>query len=57
MTNYYDNNAIEYIKNTINCNMDKHYKKIQKYLPDNAKILDIGFGSGRDMMYFQGFRL
>ena len=53
MTNYYDNNAIEYIKNTINCNMDKHYNKIQKYLPDNAKILDIGFGSGRDMLYFQ----
>ena len=53
MTNYYDRNAIEYIKETIKCNMDKHYSKLQKYLSNNAKILDVGFGSGRDMMYFQ----
>ena len=30
-----------------------HYDKFLKYLPKKGKILDIGFGSGRDMMYFK----
>ena len=53
MNNYYDINYKEYIQNTINCDMSHHYQKFIKYLPSNSKILDIGFGSGRDMIYFQ----
>lgn len=53
MSNYYDVNAKEYIENTINCDMSFHYQKFLKYLPKTGKILDIGFGSGRDMIYFR----
>lgn len=53
MSNYYDINAIEYIKCTINCDMSFHYQKFLKYLPKTGKILDVGFGSGRDMIYFK----
>ena len=53
MSNYYDVNSKEYIENTINCDMKMHYQKFLKYLPEKGKILDIGFGSGRDMIYFK----
>lgn len=53
MSNYYDINAKEYIESTINCDMSIHYEKYLKYLPNKAKILDVGFGSGRDMIYFK----
>lgn len=53
MSNYYDINAKEYIESTINCDMSFHYQKFLKYMPKEGKILDIGFGSGRDMIYFK----
>lgn len=53
MSNYYDINAKEYIESTINCDMSFHYRKFLKYMPKEGKILDIGFGSGRDMIYFK----
>lgn len=53
MSNYYDVNAKEYIESTINCDMSFHYQKFLKYLPKTGKILDVGFGSGRDMIYFK----
>ena len=53
MSNYYDINAKEYIESTINCDMSLHYQKFLKYLPKTGKILDVGFGSGRDMIYFK----
>ena len=53
MSNYYDINAKDYIENTINCDMSIHYEKFLKYLPPKGKIWDIGFGSGRDMIYFK----
>lgn len=52
MSNYYERNAKEYIESTINCDMSFHYNKFLKYIPKNGKILDIGFGSGRDIKYF-----
>ena len=52
MNNYYEKNAKEYIENTINCDMSYHYDKFLKYLPKNGKILDVGFGSGRDIRHF-----
>lgn len=53
MSNYYDINAKAYIENTINCDMFIHYEKFLKYLHNKGKILDVGFGSGRDMIYFK----
>ena len=51
--NYYKNNKDEFIENTFNCDMSSHYNFFEKYLSNNAKtILDIGFGSGRDSLYF-----
>lgn len=53
MSNYYKENKDEFINNTINCDMSFHYNMFEKYLNDDAKtILDIGFGSGRDSLYF-----
>lgn len=50
--NYYSSNAIEYIDSTISVDMSEHYEKFLKYLPTKGKILDVGFGSARDMLYF-----
>ena len=53
MNNYYKDNKEEFISSTINCDMSFHYNLFEKYLPDLSKIiLDIGFGSGRDSLYF-----
>lgn len=53
MNNYYDKNAKNFIEDTMNANMKEQYEFFEKYLRDNSKtILDIGFGSGRDSLYF-----
>ena len=53
MNNYYKDNKEEFINNTINCDMSFQYTLFEKYLDKGAKtILDIGFGSGRDSLYF-----
>ena len=53
MNNYYKDNKDEFINNTINCDMSFQYDFFEKYLDKNTKtILDIGFGSGRDSLYF-----
>lgn len=51
--NYYENNSKQYIESTINCNMQTQYDFFLKHMPKFGKILDIGFGSGRDMIYFK----
>lgn len=52
-TNYYSSHSKEFISNTKDCNMNNLYNFFEKYLKKDAKnILDIGFGSGRDSMYF-----
>ncbi|MBR3840237.1 MAG: class I SAM-dependent methyltransferase [Erysipelotrichales bacterium] len=50
---YYEKNADDFIKGTINVDMSAQYAMFEKYLKANATILDIGFGSGRDSLYFQ----
>ena len=51
--NYYTEHSKEYIENTIRCDMSKQYHFFEKYLVSDAThILDIGFGSGRDSLYF-----
>lgn len=49
---YYSANCDEYISSTQNVDMSEHYKRFLSYLPAEAKILDVGFGSARDMLYF-----
>lgn len=52
--NYYNKNYKAFIDETKNANMDNIYNLFIKYLPINTKkILDIGFGSARDMLYFK----
>jgi len=50
---YYNKNAKEYIKNTANLDMRFVYKEFLKTVAHGGKILDIGFGSGRDSLYFE----
>ena len=52
MNNYYKDNLTEFIENTINCDMTAQYNYFLKHMPKNGNILDLGFGSGRDMIYF-----
>lgn len=49
---YYENHAEEYCEQTRNWDMRKHYALFEKYLPENAYILDFGCGSGRDSKHF-----
>jgi cyclopropane fatty-acyl-phospholipid synthase-like methyltransferase len=49
---YYKENASEYIRKTQNIDMTNHYEFFLKYLKHGDSILDIGFGSGRDSIYF-----
>lgn len=50
---YYEANADSFIENTLCCDMKSQYALLEKYLKPACTIMDIGFGSGRDMMYFQ----
>ena len=49
---YYDDNAKEYIEKTINCDMQAQYDMLLKYIKKGT-LLDVGFGSARDMLYFK----
>ena len=50
---YYNDYAKDYIDKTININMKESYDFFLKYAKPKSKLLDIGFGSGRDMLYFK----
>lgn len=56
---YYNNNAESFISNTIDCEFSEMQDKFLNYLDNNAKILDLGCGSGRDSKYFlnKGFNI
>lgn len=49
---YYSMNAEEFFNNTVEADMHKVYEPFLKRLKKNARILDIGCGSGRDSLYF-----
>lgn len=51
---YYEDNALDYIESTKDADMSELYRFFLKHLKKKeGKILDIGFGSGRDMLYFR----
>jgi SAM-dependent methyltransferase len=51
---YYEEHAKDFIDNTINCDMSVQYNFFEKDLSKEAKrIMDLGFGSGRDSLYFK----
>lgn len=50
---YYSKHAKEYIDSTINVDMRDYYSIFLCYIESSSKILDVGFGSGRDSLYFK----
>lgn len=50
---YYKEHYQEYIESTITNDMIDNYQMVEKYLHKGDRILDVGFGSARDMLYFQ----
>ena len=49
---YYQEHYYEFIADTSNANMKELYNFFEKYIKRGMKILDVGFGSARDMKYF-----
>jgi len=49
---YYTENADGFISNTMNCDMSVQYAFFEKHLNNAKTIMDLGFGSGRDSLYF-----
>ncbi|SCY77729.1 Methyltransferase domain-containing protein [Lachnospiraceae bacterium XBB2008] len=49
---YYNENALDFIKSTIDANMTKLYDRFEQYLSYGMRIMDLGCGSGRDSRYF-----
>ncbi len=50
--NYYNKISKEYIDSTFDCNMTNIYDLFLNYVKPKSKIIDLGFGSGRDSIYF-----
>ena len=57
--NYYNQNATEFFNATFKVDMESLYKAFLQYLPQDALILDLGCGSGRDTLAFKrkGYRV
>lgn len=49
---YYNQNAEAFVQGTLHADMHAHYNRFLPYLPDHARILDLGCGSGRDTLFF-----
>lgn len=48
---YYTNNATQLIQRYDNADMSDLHKTFLKHIPKNSSVLDIGFGSGRDLLF------
>lgn len=53
MCEYYEINAKRYAAETFSADMSEQYQRFLPLLREQAKILDVGSGSGRDACYFQ----
>lgn len=49
---YYNQHASEYYKSTIDVDFDQLRRRFVSLLPEGARIIDIGCGSGRDVKAF-----
>jgi len=49
---YYNKNAKAFFENTAKIDMQEIYEEFIKYLNTGDRILDIGCGSGRDVLFF-----
>ena len=56
---YYKNNSQDFFASTVNADVSDLYDHFLKYMPDGARILDLGCGSGRDTKAFteRGYRV
>lgn len=50
---YYNQNADQFFDTTYQVDMTGLYQSFLRYLPEHASILDLGCGSGRDMLAFK----
>lgn len=50
---YYNKNAAAFYQQTVDIDMEALYQPFLRYLSKNAKILDLGCGSGRDALAFK----
>ena len=53
MCKYYETNAKRYARETFSADMSEQYQRFLPLLGKQARILDVGSGSGRDVCYFQ----
>ena len=49
---YYNKNAEDFIQRTLEVDMSDIYDWVLPGVEDGGRILDVGFGSGRDSLYF-----
>ena len=49
---FYEKNAQSYFDSTVDADLRKIYSRFTNLLPADARILDAGCGSGRDIKYF-----
>ena len=56
---YYNLNASDMIENTLKVDLQPIYEKFESHLKPGVKVLDVGFGSGRDSLHFdaKGFEV
>ena len=50
---YYERQGSQYFEETIDLDMTDHLRRFLDRLPENAEVLDLGCGSGRDSRYLE----
>lgn len=50
---FYDNHSHDLIERYNSADMSELHQLLAKHIPSNSKIIDIGFGSGRDLAFLQ----
>lgn len=53
MRGYYEDHAALYASRTVSADMTEQYERFLPLLKEEARILDVGSGSGRDASFFQ----
>ncbi len=50
---YYDRQAMQYFQSTVRADVAENCERFLGYVPPGGRIIDLGAGSGRDMLYFK----